>query len=265
MDILCELTVVIPRLLYLFRLANTVSSTVELLNPVTSHSVDSFNIVMWAFAGRCFPNEQVPCCDGWQRTWWQMIHMIPWLPVSSILQCKKNRHEDVCLEFFLAIGHFAPTSIDGHQALKMICKVRSLKSRIKTHSLLEEIITFSIKLCKDIESDMAVELRNLSNPTWVAAERKVIVQRNVGSSILTLEQQAKKSDLWDIVCIFVRLNTRTYWKDWPSETQFGNSAMHFIAVQLTDPRQKLLMLGGCSILGGGCDIITSIFANTGCW
>jgi len=81
---LCKLTIVIPRLPCLFRMAKAVSSTVELVNSVTSDSVNSFNFVMWLFASKCFPNEVVSCSDGWRRTWWQMIHMMPGLPGSLI-------------------------------------------------------------------------------------------------------------------------------------------------------------------------------------
>jgi len=85
---LCKITIVIPQLPCLFRMANTVSSTVELVNSVTSDSVNSFNFQMWAFASKCFPIDLVPCSDGWRRTWWQTIHMMPGLPVCSIPQCK---------------------------------------------------------------------------------------------------------------------------------------------------------------------------------
>jgi len=84
MIFLCKLTIVIPRLPCLFKMAKAVSLTVELVNSVTSDSVNSFNFAMWAFASKCFPIELVPCSDGWRRTWWQTIHMMPGLPVSSI-------------------------------------------------------------------------------------------------------------------------------------------------------------------------------------
>jgi hypothetical protein len=40
-----------------------------------------------------------------------------------------------------------------------------LRSRIKTHSFLEEIITSSKEVFKDLESDMAVRIRTLVDPT----------------------------------------------------------------------------------------------------
>jgi len=46
MNSLCELTIVIPQLPCLLRMANAVSSTVELVNLVTSDSVSSFNFAM---------------------------------------------------------------------------------------------------------------------------------------------------------------------------------------------------------------------------
>jgi len=85
---LSEHTIVIPRLHCLFSMAKAVSSTVGLVNSVSSDSVNSFNFAMWAFANTCFPIELVPCSDGWQRTWWQTMHMMPGLPVSTIPQCK---------------------------------------------------------------------------------------------------------------------------------------------------------------------------------
>jgi len=85
---LCKLTIVIPRLPCLFRMAKAVSSTVELINSVTSDSIHSFNFTMWAFASKCFTIVLVPYSDGWRRTWWQTIQMMPGLPVSSIAQCK---------------------------------------------------------------------------------------------------------------------------------------------------------------------------------
>jgi len=46
---------------------------------------------------------------------------------------------------------------------------------------LEEIITSSIEVYKDFESDMAVEIRKLCNPTRETAESHIIVQQNAGS------------------------------------------------------------------------------------
>jgi len=126
MILLRELTIVIPRLPSLFRMAKAVSSTVELVNYVTSDSVNSFTFAMWAFASKCSPIELVPCSDGWWRTWWQTIHMMPGQPVSSIPQCILNRHEGACRELFQTICCFESPFIEAHQASKMICKVRSL-------------------------------------------------------------------------------------------------------------------------------------------
>jgi len=68
MIILCELTVVIPRLPCIFRITNAVASTVELVNSVTSDGMNSFNFASRAFASKCFPMELVPCSDGWRMT-----------------------------------------------------------------------------------------------------------------------------------------------------------------------------------------------------
>jgi len=62
------LTIVIPRLPCLFSMAKAVASTIELVNSVTSDSVNSFYFTMCAFASNCFPIELVPCSDGLRRT-----------------------------------------------------------------------------------------------------------------------------------------------------------------------------------------------------
>jgi hypothetical protein len=81
---------------------------------------------------------------------------MPALPVSSIQQSKLNHHTGACLELFQAIGRFEPTFIEAHQAWKMICKVRSLKSRMKTGSLFEENINSSNEVFGQSISDIAV-------------------------------------------------------------------------------------------------------------
>jgi len=88
MNFLCELTIVIPRPSCLVNMAKAVSSTVDLVNKVTSDSVNSFNFAMCDCANRCFPIEWVPFSDRWGRTWWQMINMMPGLQVFSMPQCK---------------------------------------------------------------------------------------------------------------------------------------------------------------------------------
>ena len=60
--------------------------------------------------------------------------------------------------------------MEAHQASKMNCKVRSLKSQIKTHSVLEEIITSSQEVLQDFESDMVVRIRKLGTPTQKIAK-----------------------------------------------------------------------------------------------
>jgi len=69
MVFLCELTIVIPQLSSLFKMAKAVSSTVEVVNSVTSDSVNLFNFAMWAFASNYFPIELVSCSDGCRRAW----------------------------------------------------------------------------------------------------------------------------------------------------------------------------------------------------
>jgi hypothetical protein len=96
--------------------------------------------------------------------------MMPGLPVPTILQCNWNHHHGTCLEFFLAIGRFEPTFISAYQALKMICNLRSLKSRMKTRSFLEEIITSSNEVLKDCVLVMVVEIGKLGIPTRETAE-----------------------------------------------------------------------------------------------
>jgi len=59
-NFLYKLTIVIPRLPCLCSMATGVSLTVELVNSVSSDSVNSFNFVMFAFASKCYPMELAP-------------------------------------------------------------------------------------------------------------------------------------------------------------------------------------------------------------
>jgi len=63
----------------------------------------------------------------------------------------------------------------------MVCNVRLLKSRIESCSSLEEIITSSNEVIVDFESDMALGIRNLGNPTQTTAEGNDIVKQTAGS------------------------------------------------------------------------------------
>ena len=63
----------------------------------------------------------------------------------------------------------------------MICNVRSLRSRIKTRSFLEEIITLSKEVFKDLESDMAVRIRTLVDLTQKTGESNDTVKQTAGS------------------------------------------------------------------------------------
>jgi len=145
-NFICKLSIVIPQLPCLFSMANAVSSTVELINFVTSNSVNLFNSAMCTFARKCFPTELVPWSNGQQRTLQQRIHLIPVLLVWSIAQCKWNSNKEACLDLFELIGHFKSTFNEFHQVSNMIGKVRSLKSWIKMCSFLEDIIITSRKV-----------------------------------------------------------------------------------------------------------------------
>jgi len=63
----------------------------------------------------------------------------------------------------------------------MISKVRSLKSRIKTRPLLEQITTSSNEVFKDYVYNMAVEIRKLGTPTPETAENNATVKLTAGS------------------------------------------------------------------------------------
>jgi len=76
---------------------------------------------------------------------------------------------------------FECTIIEALQSSKKIGKVRSLKSRIKTHSFLENNITSSNEVFKDFESAMAVGIRKLGNQNPETAESYVIVKQNACS------------------------------------------------------------------------------------
>jgi hypothetical protein len=53
--------------------------------------------------------------------------------------------------------------------------------QIKTVSMLKEIITSGNEVIKDYESGMAVEIRQLVDPTRETAENNVIAKLTVGS------------------------------------------------------------------------------------
>ena len=176
MNFFCNLTIVIPPLCCLFNMANAVSSMVVLVNSDTSDSVSLFHFEMGAFASKCVPMELVPCSDGWRRTWWQMIHIMPGLPVSSIPQCKYNHHDGACQEFFQPIGSFKPTCIAAHQLSNMICKVRSVKSWIKTYSFLQDILTSSNMKFIDWESHIAVWCWRPCYSAWETVKGDIIIE-----------------------------------------------------------------------------------------
>jgi len=111
---ICTLTIVIHWFHCLIKMAKANSSTIELVNWITSDFVISSNFAIWVFASKCFPIELVPCSDGWQRSSWQIIYIISWLPISSIPQCKLCCNEEQCLEIFQAIGPFKSTFIEAH-------------------------------------------------------------------------------------------------------------------------------------------------------
>jgi hypothetical protein len=106
---------------------------------------------------------------------------MPGLPVSSIPQVKKNPQNGAYLELFQAIGCFEPSFIEAHQASKIIYNIRSVRSRIKTHSFLEEIITSIKEEFKDLESDMAVRIRTLVDPTRKPGQSDDTVMQNASS------------------------------------------------------------------------------------
>lgn len=88
MNYLYQRTIVIPQLPGFFRMAKTISSPLKLVNSITSNSVNRFNFMMWTLASKWFPVALVPCSNGWRKTWWQMLHMLPGLQVLSMPQCK---------------------------------------------------------------------------------------------------------------------------------------------------------------------------------
>jgi len=175
-NLFCELTVVIPQLPCLFNMAKAVSSTVVLVNLETADSVNSFFLSMYAFAMKCFTMELVTCSDGWRRSWWQTIHMIPGLPVYSFPQCKLTRQEGACLELLHPMGCFEPTFIETQQTSNMICNVRWLNSWIKTRSFLKDIITSSNEVFIDWESDMVVAIWRLCKFSSETVKSYIIVE-----------------------------------------------------------------------------------------
>ena len=151
---LCEPSIRIPRFPCLISMAKAVLSTVKLVNCFTFDSVDSFRFAMCGLSSKPWPIALDPGSAGQRRTSWQMLHMMPRLLVSSIPQWKYNHHKGLCLESFQATGRLQPVSIEAHQASSMIGKVRSYQSWIKTHSVLEDILTCSRNVFDEFESDI---------------------------------------------------------------------------------------------------------------
>jgi len=155
MNYLWELTIRIPQLPCLMSMDKAVLLTVKLGNWFTSDYVNSFSFAICGFSIKCLPIELVPCSAGSQRTWWQTIHVMPRLPVSSIPQCNYNHHEGPCLYSFQAIVHFDPTFIAAHQALSIIDNERLHKSWIMTCSVLEDIPTCCNMFLNKVQLDVA--------------------------------------------------------------------------------------------------------------
>jgi hypothetical protein len=195
MILLSEHTIVIALLPSLIRMAKAVSSTVELVNSVTSNSINPFYFAMWAFTSKSFPIELVPCSDRWLRTWWSSIHIMPGLPVFWLPQCKSNHNEGACRKSFPAICRCESAFFEAYQTLNMIGKGWSLKSSIKRCSCLEEIITSRKVVLKNFQFDIAVKITKLGNSTRKTDKSNVTVIQTPGSSILTPQLQAKHSDL----------------------------------------------------------------------
>ena len=63
-----DLTIVIPRLPCLLKIANAVLSTVVLVNSETADCFSSFSFAMCMSASKCYPIKLVLCSDGWRRT-----------------------------------------------------------------------------------------------------------------------------------------------------------------------------------------------------
>jgi len=117
MNFLCELTMVILRLPWLVRMAEAVSSTVELINSRTSYLVNSFTFAMWTFGTKWFPIVLVPFSDGWRWTWSQTMHihsraaglLNPAVQTKSPSRCMSRIIP--CNRTFWAYIHWSPASI----------------------------------------------------------------------------------------------------------------------------------------------------------
>jgi len=165
---------------------------------------------MGTFGRMPFPIEMVSCSDVWQIAWWQMMGVMLGLAVFSIPQCKQNRQASTWPQAFEAIGQFARTFIEADKACNMSCYLTLLKSQIQSRSILEDIITSSNTGFDDLESAIVGGIWKRGNWNWESVKNYLIAMSKAGSWILTLELQArKKSDLWDIACIVVKMYTKT--------------------------------------------------------
>jgi len=118
----------------------------------------------------------------------------------------------------------------------------------------EGIITSCNEIFKEFEWDIAVQIEKLANSAWKTVKCYVGWKLKVDSWTLTLKLQARKSsELIDIACVFVKLYTTIYWKDWLLITQCGNNVLQFRGVSLTEPLKQLSMSCWRSLLGACCD------------
>jgi len=148
---------------------------------------------------------------------------MPVVLISSIPQSKWQHHNGVLLALFQAIDCLELTFIHAQQGSDKICQVRSQKSWLKTPSFLDDIITSSTMVFTDCESDMEVGLCKRHKLSWETVKSYIFIKYNAGSEILTGELQVrKKSDLWDIAYLLVKLNRRTYWEDRPLYSEVRN-------------------------------------------
>jgi len=167
MYIFCEPTIGISWLPCVLNMPQVVSLTVKQVNLEVSDSVNSFNFAMCVFTRKCYPVGLVSYPDGWWRTWWQTMEMMPRLLVFSIVQCKLDYHDGAWLESFHKMWRFEAAFSVVREAINIICQVWLNESWLKIDLFWDDIITSSKKLFTEFESDMAVGNWMLHNLSWV--------------------------------------------------------------------------------------------------
>jgi len=172
---------------------------VVLVNSETSNSVNSLNFAMCAFPSEVFPHGAGPMFRSMAKNSMtnNAFDATAASLVDSVVQIVELK--GAILELPLAIGGFRPTFIEAHLTMNMICKVRSLKSRIITPSFLEDIITSNNAVFIDSKSDIVVGIESCLTPVERLSKVTLLLSRTLVLKYWLLRYTKDKSKTCETV------------------------------------------------------------------